>query len=81
MIGFSKFILTFALLFNPKNFINIMEELLQKFAEEAANFQADGTAQMLKGNKAAGLRARKSALALISVLKEFRKVSTEASKA
>ena len=33
-----------------------------------------------KGNKAAGTRARKAALELSKLMKEFRKVSVEASK-
>jgi len=36
--------------------------------------------QIEKGNKAAGTRARKSSLDLEKLLKEFRKVSLEASK-
>lgn len=36
--------------------------------------------QVEKGNKAAGTRARKSALELSKLFKEFRKVSVEASK-
>lgn len=58
-----------------------MEELLKNFAEVSAAFQADAEAQMLKGNKAAGLRARKNALVLTALLKEFRKASNEAAKA
>lgn len=58
-----------------------MEELLKQIAEVSSAFQNDAEAQMLKGNKAAGLRARKNALTLVALLKEFRKVSTEASKA
>lgn len=58
-----------------------MEELLKQIAEVSSAFQNDAEAQMLKGNKAAGLRARKNALTLVNLLKEFRKVSTEASKA
>ena len=37
-------------------------------------------AQVEKGNKAAGTRARKAALELSKLMKEFRKVSVEASK-
>lgn len=58
-----------------------MEELVQKFNELSAAFAADATAQAIKGNKAAGLRARKSALELIGLLKEFRKASVEKAKA
>ena len=43
-------------------------------------FCKDADAQLLKGNKAAGTRARKSALELGKMMKEFRKVSVEASK-
>jgi len=58
-----------------------MEELVQKFNELAAEFCTDATAQATKGNKAAGLRARKNALELINLLKEFRKASMEKAKA
>lgn len=58
-----------------------MEELVKKIDELSASFSADAEAQIMKGNKAAGLRARKAALELMALLKEFRKVSTEASKA
>lgn len=58
-----------------------MEELVKKINELSATFSVDATAQAVKGNKAAGLRARKNALELINALKEFRKVSTEKAKA
>jgi len=58
-----------------------MEELVKKFNALAEEFSADATAQAIKGNKAAGLRARKNALELINVLKEFRKASVEKAKA
>lgn len=57
-----------------------MKELVKKINAEAAVFAANADAQVSKGNKAAGLRARKAALALIKELKEFRKVSVEATK-
>jgi hypothetical protein len=57
-----------------------MKELLEKIYEEAQAFGKDAALQMNKGNKAAGARARKAALALMKDLKEFRKVSVEASK-
>ena len=68
---------------NPHNILNItiMEELVKKINELAAAFDADATAQAVKGNKAAGLRARKEALELINLLKEFRKESTAKAKA
>ena len=57
-----------------------MKTLIEKINAEVANFQANAEAQVVKGNKAAGTRARKSALELTKLLKEFRKVSVEASK-
>lgn len=58
-----------------------MEELIQKINELSASFMTNATAQATKGNKAAGLRARKDALALTGLLKEFRKISTEKANA
>lgn len=58
-----------------------MEELVQKINELSAAFNTDASAQATKGNKAAGLRARKEALELIGLLKEFRKQSMEKAKA
>ena len=55
---------------------NLVENLFQLFAD----FQKDATAQVEKGNKAAGTRARKASLAIEKALKEFRKVSIEATK-
>ena len=57
-----------------------MKELLEKIIANARAFKADAEAQLEKGNKAAGARARKAALALMKDLKEFRKVSIDASK-
>ena len=57
-----------------------MKELMSKISNEAAVFAANADAQIFKGNKTAGVRARKAALALIKDLKEFRKVSVEAAK-
>lgn len=58
-----------------------MEELVQKINALAEAFATDAAAQATKGNKAAGLRARKDALELIGLLKEFRKASVEKAKA
>ncbi len=58
-----------------------MEELVQKIKEQSDAFYADAIAQAVKGNKAAGLRSRKNALALIALLKEYRKASMEKAKA
>ena len=59
---------------------NTMKELVAKINAEIAEFQKNAEAQVEKGNKAAGARARKNALELMKDLKEFRKVSVEASK-
>ncbi len=52
-----------------------MEELLKQIKKSAESMLRDATAQEKKGNKAAGLRARKASLALEPMLKEFRKLS------
>lgn len=57
-----------------------MKELVAKINAEIAEFQANAEAQAVKGNKAAGARARKAALALMKDLKDFRKASVEAAK-
>lgn len=57
-----------------------MKALVEKINEAVAVFQANAEAQVVKGNKAAGARARKAALELMKDLKEFRKASVEASK-
>ena len=55
-----------------------MEALVAKINEEFKAFQENATAQLEKGNKAAGTRARKAALELSKLMKEFRKASLEA---
>ena len=57
-----------------------MKELVEKITAEYAEFAKDAAAQVEKGNKAAGARARKAALALMADLKAFRKASVEATK-
>lgn len=57
-----------------------MENLVAKIKEELNVFAENADAQVEKGNKAAGARARKAALELMKDLKEFRKVSVEESK-
>ncbi|MBO4433941.1 MAG: histone H1 [Bacteroidales bacterium] len=57
-----------------------MKQLVEKLNAEIAEFVKNAEAQVVKGNKAAGARARKAALALMKDLKEFRKVSVEAAK-
>ena len=57
-----------------------MKKLVEKINAEIAAFQLNAEAQVVKGNKAAGARARKAALDLMKDLKEFRKASVEAAK-
>ncbi|MBO4756210.1 MAG: histone H1 [Bacteroidales bacterium] len=57
-----------------------MKELVVKINAEFAEFAKNAEAQVVKGNKAAGARARKNALELMKDLKEFRKVSVDAAK-
>ncbi len=57
-----------------------MKELTEKIQEAYEAFAKDANLQVEKGNKAAGARARKSALELMKLMKEFRKMSVEASK-
>lgn len=57
-----------------------MKELLDKINAEVAEFQKNAEAQLVKGNKAAGTRARKNALEIKKLMLEFRKVSVEAAK-
>lgn len=57
-----------------------MKNLLENINTQIEAFQADAKLQLEKGNKAAGTRARKAALELSKLLKEFRKVSVEAGK-
>lgn len=57
-----------------------MKELIEKISAEFEAFSNEATQQSEKGNKAAGTRARKSALELSKLFKEFRKISVEESK-
>ncbi len=57
-----------------------MKKLVEKINAEIADFQVNAEAQIVKGNKAAGARARKAALALMKDLKEFRAVSVAEAK-
>ena len=57
-----------------------MKKLVDQIKAEIAEFEVNAEAQVAKGNKAAGARARKAALALMKDLKEFRKVSVEEAK-
>lgn len=57
-----------------------MKELVEKVKEQWAVFAENADLQVEKGNKAAGMRARKASLELEKILKEFRKVSLDESK-
>ncbi|QBK78173.1 histone H1 (plasmid) [Myroides odoratimimus] len=57
-----------------------MKNLLEQLNTEFETFNSDAQLQIEKENKSAGTRARKSSLALEKLLKEFRKLSLEASK-
>ena len=57
-----------------------MKALVETIKAELETFVTNADAQVEKGNKAAGARARKAALALMKDLKEFRKQSVAASK-
>lgn len=57
-----------------------MKELIDKINIDFEMFSKNAEAQSLKGNKAAGVRARKFALELVKDLKEFRKLSVESAK-
>lgn len=57
-----------------------MKELVDQIKAQMDAFCKDADAQVVKGNKAAGTRARKAALELGKMLKEFRKVSVAESK-
>lgn len=58
-----------------------MKELVEKINAEFDTFSKEAAQQVEKGNKAAGTRARKAALELSKLFKDFRKESVEASKA
>ncbi|MDR0573048.1 MAG: histone H1 [Tannerella sp.] len=57
-----------------------MEKLVKQVESAFNAFLGDANAQIEKGNKAAGTRARKASLEIEKMLKEFRKKSLEASK-
>ena len=57
-----------------------MKELVAQINAQYEVFAENAAAQVEKGNKAAGTRARKSALEISKLMKEFRKVSVDAAK-
>ena len=57
-----------------------MEKLVEQIKAQYAIFAENAEAQVSKNNKAAGTRARKAALEIMKLMKEFRKASVEAAK-
>ncbi len=57
-----------------------MKGLVDQIKAEIELWEVNADAQLVKGNKAAGARARKAALNLMKLLKEFRKASVEAAR-
>lgn len=57
-----------------------MKNVVEQIKAQYAVFEANAEAQVTKNNKAAGTRARKAALELSKLMKEFRKASVEAAK-
>lgn len=58
-----------------------MKDLIEKINASYEAFKSDAELQVEKGNKAAGIRARKASLELEKLMKEFRKTSVEVAKA
>ena len=58
----------------------MIEGLLNEIRRASEALLSDGTLQSERGNKAAGLRARKASMQLERLTKAFRKASLEASK-
>ena len=57
-----------------------MNELVEKLNQLFADFEKNAELLVEKGNKAAGIRARRTSLIIEKALKEFRKASIEVSK-
>ncbi|MCQ2136136.1 MAG: histone H1 [Bacteroidales bacterium] len=57
-----------------------MKELVDQIKAELEVYVKNADAQVEKGNKAAGARARKSALTIMKLMKDFRKASVDAAK-
>lgn len=58
----------------------MIEKLLQEIRQTSDALLTDGTLQSERGNKAAGLRARKASLELERLTKAFREASLEVTK-
>lgn len=54
-----------------------MKELIEQLEQKATDLFRDAHSQLDKGNKAAGLRARRTSLEMEPLLKQFRKMSLE----
>ncbi len=67
-------------MFNELKILTTMKELVDQIKAEYEVFEKNAEAQVEKGNKAAGARARKAALNIMKMMKDFRKVSVESSK-
>ena len=57
-----------------------MKELIEKINRTFDSFRMEAEAQLNKGNKSAGLRARRASLDIEPLLKQFRKLSLDAAK-
>lgn len=57
-----------------------MKQLIEQIEKKMDAFKANASSQQEKGNKAAGLRARRISLDLEPLLKRFRKLSLAASE-
>lgn len=57
-----------------------MKKLVDEINALIAAFQKDAEAQVVKGNKAAGTRARKATIELTKKMKEFRVASIKEAK-
>ena len=57
-----------------------MKTLIDQIAAQYEAFSTNANAQIEKNNKAAGTRARKAALEISKLMKDFRKASVEAAK-
>ena len=64
----------------PYNTFIDMKTLVENIAAQYEEFAKNAALQVEKNNKAAGTRARKAALELSKLLKDFRKVSVEEAK-
>ena len=67
-------------MFNELKILTTMKELVDQIKAEYEVFEKNAEAQVEKGNKAAGARARKAALNIMKMMKDFRKVSVESAK-